>query len=150
MRTAAGFEIGMPSSWQQSVAAPSAHLYQTARGFHLTVNLAPWIFAGPLAQAESVARRAAATDPGYKELMLGAIGFKAVGGFEAAPGAELKFSWIKPSVGSVTELVIVVTLTTRSGPQPYAFTLWAPSPTFGAAAGVLHTAMPTFRPLPAG
>jgi hypothetical protein len=148
MGTAAGFEIGMPSLWQQSVTALAAHLNQPARNFHLTVDLAPWTLAGPLAEAVHVQHLVARTDPGYKQLFLGAIGFRALGGYTAAPAAELKFRWTRPLVGSVTEVVILVTLTTKSGPQPYAFTLWAPSATFAAASGVLHTAMPTFRPLP--
>jgi len=148
MGTAAGFEIGMPSAWQQSVSALSAHLNQISRSFHLTVNLAPWAFAGPLAQAEYLQRQAARSDPGFTELFVGVIGFRAVGGYTSAPAAELKFRWTKPSTGSVTELVILVTLATKAGPQPYAFTLVAPSATFGSASSVLYTAMPTFRPLP--
>jgi len=148
MGTAAGFEIGMPSSWQQSVTALSVHLSQPVRDFHLTVNLAPWTYAGPLAQAQYLQLEAAKTDKGYKDLSLGAIGFRAVGGFRTAPAAELKFSWTNPSLGSLTEVVILVTFTTKSGVQPYTFTMSAPSATFSAARGVLYTAMPTFRPLP--
>ncbi|HSR86326.1 MAG TPA: protein kinase [Streptosporangiaceae bacterium] len=148
MGTAAGFEIGMPSAWQQSVSALSAHLNQISRTFQLTVNLAPWAFAGPLAQAEYLQRQAARSDPGFMELSAGVIGFRAVGGYTSAPTAELKFRWIKPSTGSVTELVILVTLATKAGPQPYAFTLVAPSATFGSASAALYTATPTFRPLP--
>ena len=64
------------------------------------------------------------------------------------PAAELKFRWTKPSAGTVTDLVVLVKLTTQSGVQPYTLTLWAPSVTFGLANGVFHTALPTFRPLP--
>jgi hypothetical protein len=137
----------MPSSWQQSITALSAHLNQVASDFHLTVNLAPWTLAGPLAEAEHLQQQVAKADPGYKFLALGAISFKAVGGFTPAPAAELKFRWTKPT-GSVTELVILVTLLTKAGPQPYEFALSAPSATFGSASGIFYTAMPTFRPLP--
>jgi eukaryotic-like serine/threonine-protein kinase len=148
MGTAAGFEIGMPSAWQQSVAALSAHLNQPASNFHLTVNLAPWTLTGPLAQAEHLANLAARTDAGYRQLALGLIGFKTVGGYTAAPAAELKFRWTKLSEGSVTDLVILVTLATKAGPQPYMFTLTAPTATFASASSIFYTAMPTFRPLP--
>jgi eukaryotic-like serine/threonine-protein kinase len=148
MGTAAGFEIGTPALWLQSVTALSAHLDQAVRGFHLTVDLAPWTHASPLAQAQYLQQKAAKNDAGYKELTLAAIGFKAVGGYRSATAAELKYSWTKPSAGNVTELVVLVTLTTTAGPQPYAFTLSAPSATFASANSILSTAMPTFRPLP--
>jgi hypothetical protein len=147
MGTAAGFEIGMPSGWQQSVTALAAHLNLPARTFHLTVDLAPWALAGPVAEADHLELLAAKADPGFRLVGLGAIGFRAVGGYKAAPAAELKFRWTKASTGSVTELVVLVTLGTKSGPQPYAFTLTAPTATFGSASGILLKAMPTFRPL---
>src|SRR5215469_8683482 len=148
MGTAAGFEIGVPSAWQQSVTALSARLDLKASNFQLTVNLAPWTLAGPLAQAEHLESLAAKADAGYTQLSLGVIGFKAVGGFVAAPAAQLKFRWSKLSVGSVTELVVLVTLTTKSGPQPYTFSLIAPTATFASANSIFNAAMPTFRPLP--
>jgi eukaryotic-like serine/threonine-protein kinase len=148
MGSAAGFEIGMPSLWRQSVTGLSAYLNEPVTSFHLTVSLAPWTYAGPLAQAQYLERKYAKADKGYKALTLGPIGFKAVGGFKAASAAELKFRWTKTSVGTVTEMVVLVTLTTKSGAQPYTFTLWAPSATFGLANGVFQTAMTTFRPLP--
>jgi hypothetical protein len=148
MGTAAGLEIGMPSGWQQSVTALAAHLNLPASNFHLTVNLAPWTLAGPLAEADHLELLASKADPGFRLVTLEAIGFRAVGGFKAAPAAELKFRWTKVPAGSVTELVILVTLATKSGPQPYAFTLTAPTATFGSASAILFTAMPTFRPLP--
>lgn len=148
MGSTAGFEIGLPALWTQSVAGLVAHLDQSARDFHLTVNLGLWTYVEPLPQAQYLQRKDAKADNGYKELSLGAIGFKTVGGFEAASAAELKFSWHKPLVGNFTELVVLVTLSTKSGVQPYTFTLWAPSATFNAANGIFHTAMTTFRPLP--
>jgi hypothetical protein len=148
MGTAAGFEIGMPSGWQQSVTALAAHLDLPARNVHLAVDLAPWTLAGPLAEAAHLELQAAKADPGYRLVVLRAIGFKAVGGYKAAPAAELRFRWTKASTGSVTEQLILVTLATKSGPQPYAFTLTAPTATFGSADGIFFTAMPTFRPLP--
>jgi hypothetical protein len=148
MGSAAGFEIGMPSLWRQSVTGLSAYLSEPVTNFHLTVSLAPWTHSGALAQAEYLQGKYAKADKGYKVLALGAIGFKAIGGFEAAPAAELKFSWTKPTTGAVTDLVVLVTLTTKSGVQPYSFTLWAPSATFGLANAVFHTAITTFRPLP--
>jgi eukaryotic-like serine/threonine-protein kinase len=148
MGSTAGFEIGMPILWQQSVTGLSAYLNEPATNFHLTVNLAPWTDAGPLTEAQYLQAKYAKTEKGYKKLILGVIGFKSIGGFEAATAAELEFSWTGPSGGSYTELVVLVTLTTKAGVQPYSFTLWAPSATFGAAHDVFLTAMPTFRPLP--
>jgi len=151
MDSTAGFKIGMPVPWTQSVSGQIAHLNQPVRDFHLTVNLALWTYVKPLQEAQYLQAKAAAADKAkdYKELLLTSIGFKALGGFEAAPAAELKFSWNKPLLGNFTELVVLVTLNTKSGAQPYAFTLWAPTSTFSAASGVFHTALKTFRPLPA-
>jgi hypothetical protein len=148
MGSTAGFEMALPSSWLSSAAGLSAHLNQLARNFHLTIDLAPWTYVGPLAQAQSIEARAAKTDTGYKLLSLAEIGFKSVGGFTAAPAAELKFRWTKSAGGSYSELVILVTLPTKAGVQPYHFALTAPSATFSSAASVFHTAMTTFRPLP--
>jgi tRNA A-37 threonylcarbamoyl transferase component Bud32 len=148
MGSTAGFEIGVPSPWQQSVTGLSAHLDLPASNFALTVSLAPWKYAGPLTQAQYLQARYAKTDKGYKELTLGAVGFKAIGGFQAAPAAELKFRWTKLSGGSVTELIVLVTLTTKAGAQPYAIAVSAPAATFSVADGVFETAMTTFRPLP--
>jgi 1,4-alpha-glucan branching enzyme len=72
-----------------------------------------------------------------------------IGGFKAAPAAVLKFSWNKLSGGNYTELVILVSLVTKSGDQTYTFSLWAPTARFGAVHGVIHTALKTFRLLPA-
>jgi hypothetical protein len=116
--------------------------------FHLTVNLAPWTDSEPLAEAQYLQGKYAKSDKGYKKLTLGTVGFKSIGGFEAATAAELEFSWTGSSATNFTELVVLVTLTAKSGAQPYTFTLWAPSATFGTAHQVFLTAMPTFRPLP--
>jgi hypothetical protein len=148
MDSTAGFKIGLPSPWTQSVAGQVAHLNQPVKGFHLTVNLGLWTYVAPLAEAKYLQGKAAATYHGYKKLSLGAVGFQAIGGFRAAPAAELKFSWHPVTGGTFTELVALVTLTTKSGAQPYAFRLWAPSSSFGAANGVFNTAIKTFRPLP--
>jgi tRNA A-37 threonylcarbamoyl transferase component Bud32 len=144
----AGFEIGLPSLWKQSVSGQSAYLVEPVTNFHLTVDLAAWTYAAPLTEAQYLERQYAKIDKGFKLLTLGAIGFKAIGGFKAAPAAELKFSWTRTSAGTVTELVALVSLTTKSGVQPYSFTLWAPPATFGVANGVFRIAMTTFRPLP--
>jgi serine/threonine protein kinase len=148
MGSKAGFEIATPRLWVQSVSGKTASLYEPLSNYHLLVNLAPWTYSAPLTQAQYLQRKYAASEPGYKLLTLGSIGFKTVGGFEAAPAAELKFKWTKPVLGSVTELVVVVTLATKSGAQPYTFTLWAPSGTFSLANSTFQTAMTTFRPLP--
>lgn len=148
MGSTAGFEIGMPRLWQQSVSGKSASLSEPVSNFHLVVNLAPWSYTEPLAQAQYLQRKYAKAEPGYRLLTLGSVGFKSIGGYEAAPAAELKFRWNKPVLGTVTELVVVVSLTTKSGVQPYTFTLSAPSATFALANGTFHTAMTTFRPLP--
>jgi len=148
MGTVAGFKIGLPDAWTQSVVGLVAHLNQPVRGFHLAVNLGAWTYTKPLVQAQYIYGNDALTYHDFKLLTLAAVGFKSVGGFKAAPAAELKFSWHKPSVGNFTELVILVTLNTKSGLQPYTFTLWAPSAEFAAARAVLSVAMQTFRPLP--
>lgn len=113
------------------------------------VNLALWTYVKPLAQAQYLQAKDAKNYNAYKELSLGAVNFTSVGGFRSAPAAELKFTWTKPSAGSYTELVILVTLTTKSGVQPYTLTVWAPSATFNSAASVFHKALKTFRPMPA-
>jgi hypothetical protein len=148
MGSTAGFEIGLPVLWKQSVTGKSAYLSEPVTNFHFTVNLAAWTYSSPLTQAQYLQAKYAKADSGYKELALGSIGFKAVGGFKAAPAAEVKFRWTKTIVGSVTQLVVLVSLTTKSGVQPYTLTLWAPSATFSVANGVFETAMTTFRPLP--
>jgi hypothetical protein len=148
--TNAGFKIGMPVAWKQAIGNLVAHLNQPARIFHLAVGLGSWNYAKPLQQANYLYDLDFAGYHGFRLMTLGPIGFKSVGGFKAAPAAELKFGWHKPSGGNFTELVILVKLVTKSGTQPYTFTLWAPASTFPAAAGIFHVAMKTFRPLPIG
>ncbi len=148
MGSTAGFKIGMPVAWKQAIAVLVAHLNQPARNFHLAVGLGSWTYAKPLPQAKYLWSLDAADYHDFRLLLLAAIGFKLVGGFKAAPAAELKFGWHKASGASFTELVVLVTLVTKSGPQPYTFTLWAPASTFPAANGIFHAAMKTFRPLP--
>jgi hypothetical protein len=149
MGSLAGFKIGMPSPWTQSIGVQIAHLNQPTRGFHLNVNLSYWEYAKPLREAQYLQSAAAASHKhGYRELVLTAIGFEQVGGFRSAQAAELKYTWHNPTLGNFTELVILVTLSTKSGDQPYEFALWSPASTYPTASGVLDTAMPTFRPLP--
>jgi hypothetical protein len=149
LTSTAGFKIGLPSAWTQSLTGQVAHFNQPARNFHLTVSVGVWTYATPLAEAKYLNKKYAAKYNGYKELALGAVGFNSIGGFKAAPAAELKFSWDKSSGGNYTELVILTSLDTKAGVQTYWFSLWAPSATFTAAHGVFHTALKTFRPLPA-
>lgn len=145
----AGFEIGMPSPWTQNVIGQVAHLNQTARAFHLVVSLEAWTYAKPLNEARYLDSIDSTTYHKFKTLLLRGIGFVAAGGYEPATAAELKFTWTKPDVGKYTELIILVTLKTSSGSQPYEFALWAPSPTFASASAIFHTALHSFRPLPA-
>lgn len=149
--TLAGFKIGMPTLWTQSVSAPVAHLNQTVRSFHLAVDLSYWLYSKPMREAQYLQSRAAAAHKGhgYKELQLTTTNFTSLGGFRSATAGELKYSWNNTSLGyNETEFVVLVTLSTSAGPQSYEFELWAPTQTFGAARGVLTTALPTFRPLP--
>jgi eukaryotic-like serine/threonine-protein kinase len=150
MGSVAGFKIGMPDAWTQVVSGQAAHLNQTVRNFHLTVNLAYWLYAKPLREAQYLQGQAAAAHKhDYKVLTLAAVGFKAVGGYTSAAAAELKYSWKAATSGvDFTKQVLLVTLSTSAGSQPYAFSLWAPTATFPAAKGILHTALPTFRPMP--
>ncbi|HUB37598.1 MAG TPA: serine/threonine-protein kinase [Streptosporangiaceae bacterium] len=147
--TTAGFKIGLPGAWTQNLTGQIAHFNQPVRNFHLTVNVGLWTYPKPLAEAKYIAKKDAANYNGYTQLVLRAVGFKVIGGFKAAPAAELKFSWTKPSGGNFTELVILVSLTTKAGVQTYRFSLWAPTASFAAAHGVYHAALETFRPLPA-
>jgi hypothetical protein len=147
--TTAGFKIGLPGAWTQNLTGEIAHFNQPVRNFHLTVNVGLWTYPKPLAEAKYLAKKDSAKYNGYTQLALGAIGFKAIGGFKAAPAAELKFRWDKLSSGNYTELVILLSLVTKSGVQTYTFSLWAPTASFGAAHSVFHTALKTFRPLPA-
>jgi eukaryotic-like serine/threonine-protein kinase len=149
LTSTAGFKIGLPAAWTQNLTGQIAHFNQPAKNFHLTVNVGVWTYATPLAEAKYLNKKYKAKYNGYTELVLGAVGFKAIGGFKAAPAAELKFSWDKTSGGSYTELVILASLTTKAGVQTYWFSLWAPSASYGTAHSVFHTALKTFRPLPA-
>jgi eukaryotic-like serine/threonine-protein kinase len=151
MEAVAGFKIGMPDPWVQSVSGEVAHLTQQARDFHLAVNLAYWAYARPLREAQYLQTQAAkAHKNDYRVLILSSTGFAAQGGYRSASAAELKYSWYNASEATdYTELVLLVTLSTSAGSQPYTFSLWAPSDTFGSASGIFHTALPTFRPLPA-
>jgi eukaryotic-like serine/threonine-protein kinase len=144
----AGFKIGLPAAWTQNLTGQVAHFNQPARNFHLTVSVGVWTYPKPLTEAKYLNKKYATKYNGYTELALGAVGFKAIGGFRAATAAELKFSWDKPSAGSYTELIILVSLNTKAGVQTYWFSLWSPSASFAAAHGVFHTALKTFRPLP--
>lgn len=147
----AGFKIGMPDLWTQSVSPPVAHLNQAARAFHLPVDLSYWLYTTPLREAQYLQSQAAAAhkNQGYKELLLTTTNFTSLGGFRSATAAELKYSWNSATLGyNETELIILVTLNTTAGAQPYEFELSAPTQTFGAARSVLTTALPTFRPLP--
>jgi hypothetical protein len=147
--TAAGLKIGLPTPWTQSYSDLIAHLNQPAKAWHLNVNLGLWTYVKPLAEATYLQKKYAATYHGYKKLLVTAVGFASIGGFRAVPAAELKFSWVPVGGKATTELVVLVTLVTKSGTQPYAFHLWAPSASFGGANGVFHSALKTFRPLPA-
>ena len=151
MGALAGFKIGMPVLWTQSVSAPVAHLNQTVRSFHLAVDLSYWLYTRPLREAQYLQNQAAAAHKGhkYKELLLTTTNFTSLGGFRSATAGELKYSWNNASLGyNETELVVLVTLNTSAGPQSYEFELWAPTQTFGSARSILTTALPTFRPLP--
>jgi hypothetical protein len=147
--TTAGFKIGLPGAWTQNLTGQIAHFNQPVKNFHLTVNLVLWTYPKPLAEAKYLAKKDSASYSGYALLALRAIGFKSAGGFKAAPAAELKFSWDTPSGGNDTELITLVSLATKAGVQTYRFSLWAPTASFGAAHSVFHTALETFRPLPA-
>ena len=94
--TTAGFKIGLPGAWTQNLTGQIAHFNQPVRNFHLTVNVGLWTYPKPLAEAKYLAKKDSANYNGYTQLALGAVGFKAIGGFKAAPAAELKFSWNKP------------------------------------------------------
>ena len=151
MGTVAGFEIALPATWTQSVSPPVAQFAQPTLNFHLAVNLNYWQYTRPLREAEYLQTLAAAAHKkhGYVEQLLSAINFRQVGGFESATAAELQYQWKSASLGyNVTELVVLVTLDTRAGSQPYEFALWAPTSTFIAARVEFGIAMPTFRPLP--
>jgi hypothetical protein len=147
---AAGFKIGMPDAWTQSVSGEVAHLTQSARNFHVSVNLAYWVYAKPLREAQYLQVQAAKAHPNeYRVLLLSSVGFKTLGGYRSASAAELKYSWYNANQGIYyTQLDLLVTLSTSAGSQPYEFALWAPSGTFGSARSILGTAMPTFRVLP--
>ena len=147
--SAAGFRLGLPSAWTQSLSGQIVHFAQPAASAHLIVSVAPWTYASPLAEAAYLQRKDSAADNDYTRLSLNSAGFAAIGGFRPAPAAELRFRWHEPGAGSVTELVVLVSLPTASGAQAYAITLWASSAGFGAQASMLTTALGTFRPLPA-
>jgi hypothetical protein len=149
MGTVAGFKIGAPDPWTQSIVGVVAHVNQKARNFHIVVNLNNWAFAKPLRQAEYLADNDADTYNNFQELVINSIGFEAAGGYRPAPAAELEFSWTGAETGiNYTELVLLVTLSTQNGSQPYALAIWAPSSTFGSADYIFQQALGTFRTLP--
>jgi len=151
MDAVAGFKIGMPDAWTQAVNAPIAAINDNVAGYSLDVNLSYWAYATPLSEAQYLGSVAAKAHKGhgFEELLLSNVNFAALGGYTSAPGAELKYSWNSATLGyRVTELVILVTLNTSAGSQPYEFELRAPTATYGAARAILTTALPTFRPLP--
>src|SRR5215469_4384458 len=143
----AGFKIGMPDAWTQSIGVLLAHLNMPLRGFHLTVGLDAWAYIKPLAQAHYLYNQDRVTYHNFRLLTISSVQFSRIGGYKTASAAELKFSWTKITGGSFTELVILVTLNTKLGQQPYAFTLWAPANSYSAAHDVFRTALPTFRPV---
>jgi hypothetical protein len=149
MGTAAGFKIAVPDAWTQSIDGLAVHLNRSARNFHIEVNLAAWKYARPLREAQYLQKLAASSHNDYKVLLLGSIGFKSVA-YRSAPAAQLKFKWRNKTTDvAYTQLDVLVTLSTESGDQPYIFIVWAPTATFGTASGTFHTALKTFRPLPA-
>ncbi len=151
MDALAGFKIGMPDAWTQVVSVPVAEMNDAASGYHLDVNLSYWLYVSPLNQAQYLQSLAATAHKGhgYKELLLSSVNFHALGGYKSASAAELKYSWKSVALGyNETELVILVTLNTSAGSQPYEFELTAPTSTWGTAREILTTALPTFRPLP--
>jgi hypothetical protein len=151
MDALAGFKIGMPDAWTQSVSVPMAAINDAALGFHLDIDLNYWLYSGPLNQAKYLQSLAAAAHKGhgYKEQLLGKVNFDTLGGYRSAAGAELKYSWKSVALGyNVTQLVVLVTLSTSAGSQPYEFELTAPTASWGTARAVMTTALPTFRPLP--
>jgi hypothetical protein len=151
MDALAGFKIGMPDAWTQALNVPLAQLNDGADGFHLNVNLSYWMYLTPLSEAQYLQSLAATAHKGhgYKELLLSTVNFSALGGYRSAGGAELKYSWNSASLGyNETELVVLVTLSTSAGSQPYEFDLTAPTSTWSTARGILTAALPTFRPLP--
>ncbi len=148
MGTAAGFKIGVPDAYTQSIDGMVAHLNRSARNFHIEVNLAAWKYAKSLREAQYLEKQASSHND-FKVLLLESIGFKSVA-YRSGAAAELKFSWVNATTGvAFTQLDILVTLSTASGDQPYTFIVWAPSATFSAASGTFHTALKTFRVLPA-
>jgi eukaryotic-like serine/threonine-protein kinase len=150
MGSTAGFQIGMPATWTQSVRGQAAKLIQPARGFVLSVNLAAWQYSTPQREAEYLASQASAAHRDeFRVLQLSSVDFQAVGGYRSAAAEELKFRWHNAALGiNVTQLDLLVTLSTSAGSQPYVFALKAPSGTFPAADGVFQTALPTFRTMP--
>lgn len=150
MGTLAGFKMGLPDAWIQTIVVPVAHFTQVADDFHLVVNLSGWRYALPLREAQYLAAQAAASHTrGFHLIGLTAANFTALGGYRSAAAARLEYSWKTAVTGApFTELVYLVSLPTSAGVQPYEFALWAPSGTFAAADTVLQAAMPTFRPLP--
>ena len=149
LSSTAGFRLGLPSAWTQTQSGQVVHFAQPSASAHLSVSVAPWTYASPLAEAAYLQRKDSAAYNDYTTLSLNPAGFAAIGGFRPAPAAELRFRWHKPGAGSFTELLVLVSLPTGSGMQTYAITLWAPSAGFSAQASMLTTALGTFRPLPA-
>jgi hypothetical protein len=150
MSTTAGFKIAVPRPWTQKVDGKLVELSQSRRDLHVIVCLATWKDAGAAAhEARYLQRLAARSYHAYKKLLLQAIPFKSVG-YTSAPAAELKFSFTNMASGDrCTELIILATLSTKTGAQPYSLTVWAPRASFAGAYSIFRTALKTFRPLPA-
>jgi hypothetical protein len=150
MGTVAGLEIAVPNAWTQRISGLGAHLNQSARNFHIIVNLATWTYSKPLREAQYLQGLAARSYLQYKKLLLQEIAFKSLG-YTSAPAAELKFSWTNATSGvRTTEVVILVTLDTKSGDQPYSLAVRAPHASFDSAYAIFRAALKTFRPLATG
>jgi eukaryotic-like serine/threonine-protein kinase len=146
----AGFQVGMPDTWTQSVRGQVASLIQPVRGFLLSVNLAAWQYSTPLRQAQYLESQASAEHKDeFRVLTLSSVNFQDAGGYRSAAAEELEFRWHNAALGvNFTQLDLLVTLSTSAGNQPYVFALRAPSGRFPAANDVFQTALPTFRTIP--
>jgi eukaryotic-like serine/threonine-protein kinase len=141
--TAAGFRVAVPAAWTTSRQGLASYLRPPSGSGYVEISLAPFAYARPLREAAFLQAEAIGRDayPGYRPIAI------RPGTLLGAPDAAWRFSW-QDGATRTEVLVLLLSMDTASGTQPYALAVSAPAGTFPATAAVLREALGTFRPLP--
>jgi hypothetical protein len=140
----AGFAIAVPASWLVTRQGLATYLRPPAGSALIEISLATFTYLRPPREAAFLQAQALEQDqyPGYRLVAMRARTFL------GSPGATWRFSWDRGGTGRMDVLKVLLTVTTRAGPQPYVLTVSAPRAGFAAAAGIFRRALRTFQPLP--